>query len=172
LDLHDFIAMLRQYVAGEVPIDAVRARLLPLLDSDPLDVASSDAGRWDAGHEEERLFWRLVYLVDAGDAGGRERRDEMRRIVASLDDTGSAATTHELLPVILDAPRLCAIVEKYRTGIVSRTSFLSVLAESGYPEHVKLWLRHASPVALERLRAQLDADAYRAVATGFESPPA
>jgi hypothetical protein len=72
----------------------------------------------------------------------------------------------------MDAQRLCAIVEKHRAGIISRTGLLSVVAESDYPAHVKLWLQHASPMALERLCAQLDADEYVAVAVGFEAPPA
>jgi len=56
--------------------------------------------------------------------------------------------------------------------VVTRTGFLSIITESGYPDYVKLWLQHASPVALERLCAQLDADAYVAIASGFEAPPA
>jgi hypothetical protein len=47
-----------------------------------------------------------------------------------------------------------------------------MVAESDYPAHVKLWLQHASPVALERLCVQLGADRYDAVAAGFEAPPA
>jgi hypothetical protein len=170
VDLPGLISILRDYEAGDLPIDEVRARLLPVIQSDPLDVAFSDPERWDAGHDDERLFWRLVYLVD-DEGAGPELRDAVRRIVACIDDTRSAATTHELLPVVLDAPRLCAIVEKHRAGIVSRTSLLSVVAESGYPNHVKLWLQHASPVALQRLCAQLQAGAYAAVAAGFETPP-
>jgi hypothetical protein len=46
-----------------------------------------------------------------------------------------------------------------------------MVAESGYPAHVKLWLQHASARALDRLCAQLSADEYDAVAAGFEAPP-
>ena len=170
VDLPHLIAILREYSSGDLPLDAVRALLLPVIQADPLDVTHSDAVRWDVGHDDERLFWRLVYLVE-DEVEASELRDVVRRIVASMDDTRSAATTHELLPVILDAPRLCAIVEKHRAGVVTRTSFLSVITESGYPEHVKLWLQHASLVALERLCARLQAGEYAAVAAGFESPP-
>ena len=182
VELPELISILREYATGDLPIDALHARLLPVIASDPLDVESSDARRWDAGHDDERLFWRLVYLVESNhEAGSALRVDgedgsglraDIRRIVACVDDTRSAATTHELLPVILDAPRLCQIVEKHRAGVVTRTGFLSVIAESGYPEHVKLWLQHASSVALGRLCAQLEADEYAAIALGFESPPA
>jgi hypothetical protein len=64
------------------------------------------------------------------------------------------------------------IAQKHRAGIISRTSFLSMVAESDYPPHVKLWLQHAPSPALERLCAQLSADAYDAVAAGLEAPPA
>jgi hypothetical protein len=170
VELPELIAILREYATGDLPIATVRARLLPVLESDPLDVASSDAERWNAGHDDERLFWRLVYLIEH-DAEAPSLRDDLRRIVACMDDTGSAATTHELIPVILDAARLCSIVDKHRAGVVTRTGFLSVVAESGYPAHVKLWLQHASQPALDRLCVRLDADAYAAIAAGFESPP-
>jgi hypothetical protein len=114
----------------------------------------------------------LVYLIESSDADDADFRNRARRIVASLDATRSAATTHELLPVILDAPRLCLIAQKHRAGIISRTGLLSMVAESGYPAHVKLWLQHASAIALDRLCAQLSADEYDAVAAGFEAPPA
>jgi hypothetical protein len=47
-----------------------------------------------------------------------------------------------------------------------------MVAESDYPAHVKLWLQHASPIALERLCTQLGADEYDAAAAGFDAPPA
>ena len=68
----------------------------------------------------------------------------------SVDDAGSA-TTLELLRVLLDQERLCTIVERCARGVVSRTGFLSMVAESGYPPHVKLWLAHADGAALARL---------------------
>jgi hypothetical protein len=114
----------------------------------------------------------LVYLIESSEANDPTVPDRARRIVASLDATGSAGTTLELLPIVLDAPRLCTIVQKHQAGIVSRTGLLSTIAESGYPAHVKLWLQHASLTALERLCAQLGADQYDAVAAGFDAPPA
>ena len=172
MELRELVELLRDYAVAAVPLETVHARLAPVLAEDPLDVSASDAEPWERAPDDARLFWRLVYLLESRDDDTADFRDRVRRIVASLDATGSAGTTHELLPVILDAPRLCTIVEKHRAGVVSRTSFLSVVAESGYPEHVKLWLQHASPTALERLCTRLADDAYDAVAAGFEVPPA
>jgi hypothetical protein len=143
-----------------------------VLADDPIDVTASDPAPWERAHDDVRLFWRLVYLVESTEADSPEFRDTVRRVVAALDSTKSAATTHELLPILVDARRLCEIVAKHRAGIISRTSFLSVVAESDYPDHVKLWLQYASPTALARMCAQLGADEYSAVAVGFEAPPA
>ena len=172
MELRELAELLREYATGATALAAISERLRPVLAADPLDVAASDPAPWDRAPNEERLFWRLVYLIESGEADSPEFRDRIRRVVATLDSTRSAATTHELLPVVVDAQRLCEIIEKYRAGIISRTSLLSVVAESDYPAHVKLWLQHASPMALERLRAQLGADEYDAVAVGFEAPPA
>lgn len=143
-----------------------------MLAADPLDVEHSDASRWEESPGEERLFWRLVYLLESQGADAPDLRERAARIVACLERTRSADATHELLPVVIDQPRLCEIIAKHRGGVISRTGFLSVLAESGYPEHVKLWLQHASGDALQRLCERLAAYQYDLVAAAFEVPPA
>ena len=170
--LAELAELLRSYAVGTATLATVHERLRPVLLEDPLDVAGSDPLPWQTDPDDERLFWRLVYLVESGDEDSQRFRDRMRRIVASLDRIRSAAITHELLPLVIDQPRFCSIVRKHREGAVSRTGFLSVIAESGYPAHIKLWLQHASPVALERLRARLEDGEYDVVAAGFDTPPA
>lgn len=172
MTLADLAELLRGYATGATTLATVHERLRPVLLEDPLDVAGSDPLPWQTNHDDERLFWRLVYLVESGDEDSPRFRDRMRRIVASFDRTRSAAVTHELLPLVIDQPRFCTIVGKYRGGEVSRTGFLSVIAESGYPGHIKLWLQHASHAALERLSSRLDEGAYDVVAAGFDGPPA
>jgi hypothetical protein len=87
-----------------------------------------------------------------------------------------ASTVHEclqpLFAVIVDQPRLCMIIRRHHAGTISRTGFLSVIAESGYPDHIKLWLEHASSTVLERLCSRLEAGAYDVAAAAFEVPPA
>lgn len=171
MTLAELTTLLRACSAGELSLEALREKLQPVITADPLDIEESDPRRWLRGPDEERLFWRLVYLIESAEEDGTHFRAAMGRVVTSLDRTRSAATTHEILPVLLDQPRFCAIVGKYRAGRVSRTGFLSVIAESGYPDHVRLWLRHASVEALATLCARLDAGAYDAAATAFEAPP-
>jgi len=148
----------------------VHERLRPVLLEDPLDITLADATRWDAAPDEERLFWRIVYLIESSEEGPGPR-DMSRRIVEWLARTSSAELTHELLPLLLDQDRLCAVVAKHTAGIISRTSFLSVLAECGYPDHIKLWLQAASHDALVRLCERLATHQYDRVAVDFEVPP-
>ena len=173
MSLEDLIGLLDAYAGGSVGPDAIQARLLPILAADPLDVEASDSTPWDDTHTESRLFWRLVYLFESGAVDGNEEgRRTVRRIVACVRQTGSAELTFELLPVILDQDRFADITARHRAGIISRTGFLSAVAESGYPPHVKLWLEHASHDALSRLVASLLEERYDAVALALDAPPA
>ena len=172
MTLAELVEVLRQYANGVLPLTAIHDRLRPLLASDPLDVAESDPRPWLKGPEDKRLFWRLVYHVESNATDSPVFRERARRIITSLDRTGSASTTHELLPVLIDQPRFCIIARKYQTGRVSRTGFLSVIAESGYPSHIKLWLQHAPHPALETLCQRLEAGEHDVVARAFEAPPA
>ena len=163
---------LRAFAAGERSRDELQEQLAPVLAADPLDVAESDSTPWDHAHDDARLFWRLVYLFETDEA---DQEEELRRlagrVVECLARTGSAATTFELLPVIADQERLCAIAAKHARGVISRTGFLSVVAESGYPAHLKLWLQHAGPEALRRLCERLAAGDYATAAASIERAP-
>ncbi len=170
MTLEELTDLLREYAASRAPLTAVHERLHAILIADPLDVAASDPSRWDAAPDDERLFWRLVYLFEAEGEETSRVRDLAMRVVACLARTGSAPT-HELLPLLVDQARFCGIVERHRAGIISRTGFLSVVAESGFPDHIKLWLQYATPDALMRLCARLDAARYDEVAAGFAVPP-
>jgi hypothetical protein len=172
--LYDLMSRLRAYAASELSREDLEAWLAPVLAADPLDVTHSDASPWEDGHDEERLLWRLIYLVEssdpAEDGGDAALRAVAARVVACLADTASPETTLELLPVLVDQGRFCEIVARHRRGVISRTGFLAVIAESGYPAHAKLWLEHAPAPALDLLCARLTAGAYAAAAEMLERP--
>lgn len=172
MTLADLAEHLRAFAVERITRDQLQEQLAPVLAADPLDVTKSDSTPWDHAHHDARLFWRLVYLFETEEA---EEEDELRRlagrVVECLACTGSAATTFELLPMIADQERLCMIATKHVAGVISRTGFLSVVAESGYPAHLKLWLRHAGPVALARLCQRLVAGDYATVAASMERAP-
>lgn len=171
MTLDDLVLLLADYADGTVALDALQERLTALLTAEPLGVEGHDAQPWELAHHDARLFWRLVYLFDTEAEDTPSARRKAARVVAALRDTASSELTFELLPVLLDQERFCTIVERHIEGTISRTGFLSVIAESGYPPHVKLWLEHAPPAALERLCARLSGGEYRAAATAFEQPP-
>jgi hypothetical protein len=169
--LYDLAARLQAFVAGEATREELDAWLAPVLAADPLDVAESDAHPWEDAPDEERLFWRLLYVLETTDAPDDALRALGARVLACLASTASAADTLELLPLVEDQPRLCTILARHRAGIVSRTGLLGVIANSGYPPHVKLWLQRADAAALARLCARLEAGDYGAVARMVERAP-
>lgn len=169
--LPDLVNRLRSYADGTISRSELEAWLLPIFAADPLDVAQSDAGGWERAPDETRLFWRLAYLIDTSDGDEDATRRLVGRVLRCLERTRSAATTLDLLPILGDQERLCIVVERHGRGIVSRTGFLSLVAESGYPAHVKLWLRHAGGDALDRLCEQLAEGRYEVVAPMLERAP-
>jgi hypothetical protein len=170
VSLQDLTLQLRRWTSGEIGLLELQEWLTPILSADSLDVEESDDSPWEHAAEDTRLFWRIVYLFEAGGAEESLRLDA-ERIVACLDSTRDASATYELLPIVLDQDRLATIVTKHLAGTISRTGFLSVVAESGYPPHAKLWLAHAPEPALRRLADRLAVGAYRDVAEALERPP-
>lgn len=172
--LAELASRLRAYGEGALTGTELRAWLDAVLTADPLGAESSEAGPWETAPDETRLFWRLVYLFERDAREGSQEdgeRRRARRIVRCLDDTGCAATTFEMLPLVDDQERLGTIVRKHLAGVISRTGFLSVVAESGYPSHVKLWLEHAGPGALAQLTDALQAGDYAGVTRALERAP-
>ena len=171
MTLDDLSAQLRRFADGELDLAELRRAFEPALDADPLDVARSDARPWADAPDDARLAWRLIHLFDSAEPDDEAALRRLAdRLVRSVADAGSA-TTHELLRLIADQDRFCEILRRHRRGVVSRTGFLSVVAESRYPPHVKLWLQHAGPGALARLCARLEAGEYAALAGMVERAP-
>ena len=203
MTLADLARQLGAFAGGHATHADLQRWLDTVLSADALGVERSDSAPWDEAPDDNRLFWRLVYLFEGpnGASGGtasgtanganpegeespavsaapaeptaeeRQRRRLAQRVIECLARTGSAAATFELLPIVTDQDRFCTIVGRHVRGVISRTGFLSVLAESGYPPHVKLWLEHAEPVHLARLCERLEHGEYDAVMAAFERKP-
>jgi hypothetical protein len=169
VSLDDLRTQLLRFTQRELDLAALQAWIGPILAADSLDVTESPHGPWEAAPEDTRLFWRLVYHLEVA-ADEEVVRADAARIVACLESTGDASLTYELLPLLLDQPRLETIVRRHLAGIISRTGFLNVVTESGYPSHVKLWLERAAPAALRQLAEWLAGGAYREVADAMERP--
>ena len=171
MTLDALVLQLRRFARAELTLGGLRASFLPVLHADPLGAERSDARPWAERPDDTRLVWRLIHLFDtADDAHEAQLRAQAARLAHAVDDAGSA-TTLELLRVLLDQERLCTIVERHARGVVSRTGFLSVVAESGYPPHVKLWLEHADGAALARLCDRLGRGRVAEAAAMVERAP-
>ena len=162
--------MLERFALGEIDLAGLRGWIAPILAADPLGVAETSGAGWETAPERTRLFWRLVYQVEVStDEDGI--RCDTARILACLDSTGDVSITHDMLPLLLDQERMSTIVERHLAGIISRTSFLSAVSESGYPTHMKRWLEVASPQSLERMATLLRTGAYREVIVTLNEIP-
>lgn len=171
MTLAELSLRLRRFADGELSLEALRQSFIPALDADSLDVAESDAAPWAANPDDLRLYWRLIHLFDtADDPDEPALRRLAGRLVTGTEEAGSA-TTLELFRLLLDQERFCEILRRHERGVISRTGFLSVVAESGYPPHVKLWLQHAHAEALSTLCARLVDGDYAAVAAMVERRP-
>jgi hypothetical protein len=172
LKLDALINRLDAFARAQISLAVIQRELRPVLAADPLDITVSDDAPWAASPAEERLFWRLVYLIETSNDDAPFAPVLAGRLIECLARTASPQITHELMPVMMDQDRLCEIVGRHQREIISRTGFLSVVTESGYPAHIKLWLQHASTDALGELCERLATGRYDLVAAGFNAPPA
>lgn len=169
MSLEELSTQLGRFGSGALTLSELQLWFTPILAADSLNVEESDGGPWEHAAEDTRLFWRLVYLFEAG--GDEEPlRSAASRILACLQSTRDASLTYELLPLVLDQERLAAIAEKHLGGTISRTGFLSVVAESGYPAHVKLWLERATGAGLCHLSRLLHDGDYQEASLLLDRP--
>jgi hypothetical protein len=168
MTLADLTELLDQYAGGHLDLGELHNRFASVVIADPLNVEQTDPVPWERAPDDMRLLWRLIYIFESIVSDGAEPRLVARRVVRCLAATGSPDVTYEMLPLILDQERLSIVVARHHEGIISRTGFLSMLAESGYPPHVKLWLEHAPIPAVVRLCAMLDRESYADVMTTLE----
>lgn len=170
--LYDLASRLQAFADGTLERAALDAWCAGVLGGEPLGAKAGTAeADWSASAEEERLYWRLLYLLETTGLPDEALRPLVARVLACLGATGSAGDTLELLPLVADAPRLCAIVAKRASGVVSRTGFLNVVANASYPAHVKLWLERAGPQALATLCTAMTDGAWGDVARAVERVP-
>jgi hypothetical protein len=84
---------------------------------------------------------------------------------ALLRDVAQSEAAESLLQVAADRERFLAIIEKYRGGIVSRTQFLSYVAEQRWPDAIRRRVASMPDAELTALRRAVSDRDYRAAAT-------
>ena len=73
-----------------------------------------------------------------------------------LDGTSSAEAVERLLELVAERARVLEIARKHAQGAITRTSFLSFVAEQRWPESVRRRMAALSPADLASLVAALE----------------
>jgi hypothetical protein len=149
----DLTAQLEAFAKGWLTLDDLRRWFTPLLVAETTEAVAADRD----------LVFRLIFLFEDDSLSGDAHRCNAWRLSRALRAVESNSELIELIPVVTDQERLCAVVGKYRRGIISRTGFLSAISEARYSRRVKDWLVAADVAGLQFLCKVLSAGEYETV---------
>lgn len=122
-----FAVRLGEALASAEPQKAVRALLDDVLISDPMN--------WES--EQPHLVSAIVQRIDAVDNGSERLVDLARDLHRLLQDASSCERIQLLLEVVAERERVSGILGKYLVGTISRTGFLSFVAEQRWPDDIR-----------------------------------
>lgn len=97
------------------------------------------------------LVTRLMHLFEDDSLTEVEHRENARILGQALKSPLSNDRVVELLPLLVGRRRLCLVTSRLIQGKLSRTSFLSHLAQARMPLWLKQWLQSARDGQLEEL---------------------
>ncbi|MFN2637434.1 MAG: hypothetical protein ABR585_10440 [Gemmatimonadaceae bacterium] len=133
-------------LAAPEPAHRVKDLLRAVLTTEPV--------AWES--DEQRLMHHVSERVDvaSGDPG---RLVSLAQNVQGLLKTASSNDSVELLlELVAERERVLGILRKYAQGTISRTAFLSFLAEQHWPELVRHRVAALSPADIEGLMTALE----------------
>jgi hypothetical protein len=136
---------LSQLAQGVLDLDEMRRRFAPAITGGDL---------FGTGNEGD-LIASVAFALEDESIDEEAHRLQAGRLAAALDSPLSNEEILVLLPLILGSPRLCSVLSKLEAGTVSRTGYLSFIAESPYGSEAKRWLLAASMPALRELGQML-----------------
>jgi hypothetical protein len=153
MEWSELLSQLEAFAEGRLPLAALRQWFTPFL-ADESVLSSRDPD----------VFFDLIFLFEDESLSEHTHFINARRLIRAARDVKAHATLSELIPLITDQDRLCTIIERNQTGIISRTSFISAISGSRYHPTLKQWLIHADPGLLEPFCTALSNENYRVVA--------
>lgn len=106
--------------------------------------------------EDQRLVRRISERVDVASADSARLLRLARDVQDLLDGTSSAEAVERLLELVAERARVLEIARKHAQGAITRTSFLSFVAEQRWPESVRRRMAALSPADLASLVAALE----------------
>jgi hypothetical protein len=113
--------------------------------------------------EDAALITRLSLLFEDDSISQDDHKDNATIIAAALASAFPSGRILELLPLLLARRRICAAVTNVTSGKISRTSFLSLIAESRLSAHVKRWLSEVQSRDIDLLCRALSTEDVGAV---------
>lgn len=129
--------------------EAVRALLDPILREAPVsDSASAFADR--------QATTAMAHRIETA-SSSPSRYLELATDLGALLQQLSPSHALDLAEAVAERHRVAAVAEKYLSGVVSRTSFVSFVVEQRWPAHVKETVLTMHPTAIEQLRQALTA---------------
>ena len=127
--------------------EAVRAVLDPFLREAPVPEGVN-------AFEELQAATAVAQRIDTA-SSSPSRYLELATDLGALLQHLRPSDALELAEVVAERHRVAGLVEKYLSGVMSRTSFLSFVTEQRWPTHVKETILALDRAALERLRHAL-----------------
>jgi hypothetical protein len=145
-----FEERIANFAAGGLTLEQLRHWLTPILLGEEAEVQDVDSA----------LAARLTFLIEDDSIDESRHRVNARRIKRLLEEVDDNLSVLEILSVVTDQDRLCEILQKYQNGIISRTSFLSMISNSRYQPDVKEWLIGVERESLQALSRALEGEDY------------
>lgn len=116
-----------------------------------------------ASSADSPLITRIALLIEDESLTEAQHRVLARTLSHALGGPLSSERVLALIPLLAKAERFRDIVRAVQAGRMSRTAFLSFLAESRFPQAIKDWLTRAELSRVEDLASAVSAGAIERV---------
>ncbi len=126
-DRMSFACDLRAALAVPEPVQGVNDLLRRVL--------TSEFATWES--DEQRLVREIAERLDTASGEATRLLVLARDVGILLDQASSNLGVERLLELIAERHRVLVVLRKYAEGTISRTSFLSFIAEQQWPELVR-----------------------------------
>jgi hypothetical protein len=131
-------------LAAPEPAERVNDFLRAVLRTEPVALEST----------EQRLMRRISERIDVASGDASRLVLLARNVQALLDAASSNDVVELLLELVAERERVLGILRKYAAGLITRTGFLSFIADQRWPESVR---RRIATLSLDDIDAVMNA---------------
>jgi len=117
-------------------------------------VLTTEPAAWES--EEQRLVRSISERVDVASGDVTRLLRLARNIHTLVEDASSNRTVELLLELIAERERVLGIIRKHAQGTITRTGFLSFVAEQRWPESVRRRVAALSQADIASLATALE----------------